>query len=371
MRVSRCARRPRLVPLLYRLRRYFFLNTISAYLKYYHHLLSLFIFANQLWHMQTFEQLVKDFTEKFNTNHFPSQPATLYDADNYFLKLGGKRIRPVMCLMANQLFGDINPDAYHVANAIELFHNFTLIHDDIMDAAPLRRGMETVHHKFGSNTALLAGDVMLVAAYDYLNKIQSSYLKKIVSLFNKTAREVCEGQQLDMDFEKLDMVSLDAYLNMIELKTSVLLAASLEMGAVLGGAGAGNCQHLYEFGRNLGIAFQVQDDYLDAFGDPEKFGKDVGGDIRQNKKTFLLIHALEVADEKQKAALFTLMKENPADKVEQVVSIFRNCGADTWASSLKQQYLEKALKHLDDIAVLSSRKKNLRALADFLIQREH
>lgn len=276
-----------------------------------------------------------------------------------------------MCLMANQLFGDINPDAYHVANAIELFHNFTLIHDDIMDAAPLRRGMETVHHKYGSNTALLAGDVMLVMAYEYLNKINSSYLKRIVSLFNTTAREVCEGQQLDMDFEKADTVSLNDYLKMIELKTSVLLAASLEMGAILGGAGGGNCKHLYEFGRNLGIAFQVQDDYLDAFGDPEKFGKDVGGDIKQNKKTFLLIHALEVADEKQRNELFSLTKENPEDKVERVLTIFRSCNADTWAASLKQQYLEKALKHLEDIAVLSSRKKNLQQLADFLIQREH
>ena len=321
--------------------------------------------------MQSFQELVKDFAEKFNTNHFPAKPATLYDADNYFLSLGGKRIRPVMCLMANQLFGDINPDAYQVAKAIELFHNFSLIHDDIMDAAPLRRGMETVHHKYGINTALLAGDVMLVTAYEYLNKINPLYLKRIVSLFNKTAKQVCEGQQLDMDFEKKENVLLDEYLNMIELKTSVLLAASLEMGAILGGASAGNCKHLYEFGKNLGIAFQVQDDYLDAFGNPEKFGKDVGGDIRQNKKTFLLIHAFEVADEKQKAALRNLIKENPADKVEKVLDIFRACNVDAWADELKQQYLENALKHLEDTAVVSTRKKNLKELANFLIQREH
>ena len=321
--------------------------------------------------MQSFQELVKDFAEKFNTNHFPAEPATLYDADNYFLSLGGKRIRPVMCLMANQLFGDINPDAYQVAKAIELFHNFSLIHDDIMDAAPLRRGMETVHHKYGINTALLAGDVMLVTAYEYLNKINPLYLKRIVSLFNKTAKQVCEGQQLDMDFEKKENVLLDEYLNMIELKTSVLLAASLEMGAILGGASAGNCKHLYEFGKNLGIAFQVQDDYLDAFGNPEKFGKDVGGDIRQNKKTFLLIHAFEVADEKQKAALRNLIKENPADKVEKVLDIFRACNVDAWADELKQQYLENALKHLEDTAVVSTRKKNLKELANFLIQREH
>ena len=178
--------------------------------------------------------------------------------------------------MGNELFDEIHPDSFELATAIELFHNFTLIHDDIMDEAPLRRGMETVHMKYGLSTALLAGDVMLIKAYDYLNKIQPQYLHRIIHLFNKTAREVCEGQQMDMDFEQSSSVSLDDYINMISLKTSVLLAASLEMGAIIGGASEGNCKHLYEFGKNLGIAFQVQDDYLDAFGDPEKFGKDVG-----------------------------------------------------------------------------------------------
>src|SRR5215216_5477710 len=181
--------------------------------------------------MQTFEELSKLFTEKFATDHFPKQPSSLYDPNRYFLQLGGKRIRPVMCLMGNELFDDINKDAWQVATAIELFHNFTLIHDDIMDKAPLRRGMETVHTKFGESTALLAGDVMLVAAYDHLNKINASYLRSIISLFNKTAREVCEGQQLDMDYEKKDEVSLDEYLHMIGLKTSVLLASSLKFGS--------------------------------------------------------------------------------------------------------------------------------------------
>ncbi|MCG7858952.1 polyprenyl synthetase family protein, partial [Flavihumibacter sediminis] len=180
---------------------------------------------------------------------------------------------PVCCLMGNELFDEILPDTWQVATAIELFHNFTLIHDDIMDKAPLRRGLETVHIKYGEPTALLAGDVMLVVAYDYLNKVKSPHYHRLVSLFNTTAKEVCEGQQLDMDFEKQDTVSLDAYLHMIELKTSVLLAASLKLGAILGGAGEGNLHHIYEFGKNLGIAFQVQDDYLDCFGDPAKFGK--------------------------------------------------------------------------------------------------
>jgi geranylgeranyl diphosphate synthase type II len=321
--------------------------------------------------MHSFKELTTEFSARFNTSHFPQQPKTLYEANDYFLGLGGKRIRPVMCLMGNELFEVINPDAWHAATAIELFHNFTLIHDDIMDAAPLRRGLQTVHHKFGANTALLAGDVMLVVAYEYLNKIHSRHVKSIISLFSKTAKEVCEGQQLDMDFEKTEVVLLNDYLHMIELKTSVLLAASLQMGAILGGAGEGNCKHLYQFGKNLGIAFQVQDDYLDAFGDPEKFGKAAGGDIRQNKKTFLLIHALETANDKQKEELNFLLNENSEDKVHRVLQIFHDCNVDEWARELKRQYFNKALHHLEEIAVLSARKKPLVELANFLIQREH
>lgn len=321
--------------------------------------------------MHSFKELVTGFGERFASRHFPATPFTLYEPAEYFLSWGGKRIRPVMCLMGNELFGDIRSDSYRVATAIELFHNFTLIHDDIMDQAPLRRGMETVHMKYGENTAILTGDVMMIRAYEYLNLISPQYLPRIMELFNRTAREVCEGQQLDIDFEKMGDVSLDAYIHMISLKTSVLLAATLEMGAILGGASEGNCRHIYEFGKNLGIAFQVQDDYLDAFGDPEKFGKEVGGDIRQNKKTFLLIHALEVATAEQRRALETLMQQNPADKVEQVLAIFRQCGVDAWARELKEKYLQTALQHLEDIAVVSSRKKPLEELAAFLIQREY
>jgi geranylgeranyl diphosphate synthase type II len=321
--------------------------------------------------MHTFNELVKIFADRFAIDHFPKHPATLYEPDAYFLSIGGKRIRPVLCLMGNELFADINPDTYHVATAIELFHNFTLIHDDIMDAASLRRGMETVHKKYGDNTALLSGDVMLIRSYDYINKINSSYLTRILALFNKTAREVCEGQQLDMDFEKQHEVLLDDYINMISLKTSVLLAASLEMGAILGGASEHNCRHIYEFGKNLGIAFQIQDDYLDAFGDPIKFGKDVGGDIRQNKKTFLMLHTLATANAEQKQALEDLIRINPADKVEKVLAIYKACNVDAWANSLKEKYLETAMQHLEDIAVLAVRKNPLIDLAAFLIQREY
>jgi geranylgeranyl diphosphate synthase type II len=321
--------------------------------------------------MHSFKDLVTDFGNRFATTHFPATPKTLYEPAEYFLSWGGKRIRPVMCLMGNELFGPVASDSYEVATAIELFHNFTLIHDDIMDQAPLRRGMETVHMKYGANTALLAGDVMMIQSYEYLNRISGQYLSRIIQLFNKTAKEVCEGQQLDIDFETMPDVSLDAYLHMISLKTSVLLAASLEMGAIIGGASEGNCRHLYEFGKNLGIAFQVQDDYLDAFGDPEKFGKEVGGDIRQNKKTFLLLHALEVADAKQKTALTQLMQSDGPEKVSAVLEIFKACNVDAWAMALKEKYLATALAHLDDIAVVSARKQPLMELAAFLIQREH
>ena len=326
--------------------------------------------------MHSFTTLSKLFEANFSTRHFPTHTASLYDPAQYILGLGGKRIRPVCVLMGNELFDEINPDAYHVATAIELFHNFSLIHDDIMDKAPLRRGMETVHTKFGESTALLAGDVMLVMAYDYLNNIKAEFLHPVLQVFNKTAREVCEGQQLDMDFEKRIDVSTDEYLYMTTLKTSVLLASSLKLGAILGGAGEGNQNHLYEFGKNLGIAFQVQDDYLDAFGDPEKFGKQVGGDILANKKTFLMIHVLETANGAQLKELKEIMvdkvdKVDKIDKVDKVLQIFKDCKVDDWAQSLKEQYLQTALKHLEDTAVLTARKKPLMELAEYLISREH
>lgn len=321
--------------------------------------------------MYSFEELSTDFNRKFSTRHFPASPASLYDPAEYFLGIGGKRIRPVMCLMANELFGTINPDAYHVATAIELFHNFTLIHDDIMDKAPLRRGMESVHAKYGEATALLTGDVMMVMAYEYLTRINPSYIQRILFNFNTAARQVCEGQQLDMDFEKQDHVSLDDYIRMIELKTSVLLAASLKLGAILGGAGKGNQEHLYQFGRNLGIAFQVQDDYLDAFGDPSRFGKQIGGDILSNKKTFLVIHVLETCNESQRIEFIRLMNSNEEGKVHKVLSLFRECGVDTWASGLKEKYIGLAEHHLEEVAATSQRKDSLRKLMHFLVQRDH
>ena len=321
--------------------------------------------------MHSFKELSNIFSERFNRDILPSTPGTLYEAGKYFVQLGGKRIRPVICLMGNELFDEISPDTWEAAFAIELFHNFTLIHDDIMDKSTLRRGQPTVHEKFGSSTALLAGDVLLVIAYDHLNRINNLHIKRIISLFNRTAKEVCDGQQLDMEFEQRDDVKMPEYLHMIEKKTSVLLASCLQMGSILGGAGVGNQQHLYEFGKNLGIAFQIQDDYLDAFGDPAKFGKEPGGDIKANKKTFLLIHALETGSASQVKSLKKLMKENSDTKVKEVLAIFKDSKVDQWAAELKEEYFARAMKHLEDTAVLSKRKEPLKELARFLMQRDH
>jgi geranylgeranyl diphosphate synthase type II len=320
--------------------------------------------------LASFNELALLFEEKFNVRQFPEQPEKLYNASQYLLDFGGKRIRPVICLMGNQLFDELKDAAYDVAIAVELFHNFTLVHDDIMDRAPLRRGKPTVHTKFGESTALLAGDVMLVKAYSYLNKIGNEFLFKILDLFNDTARKVCEGQQLDMDFEEKDHVHFEEYVEMISLKTSVLLAASLQMGAILGGAGLGNQQHLYEFGKNLGIAYQIQDDYLDAFGDPEKFGKKPGGDILANKKTFLLLQALKVATPEQREELNRLFESNDEEKVTAVINIYKDCKVDEWAKELKSHYLNIAMNHLEDTAVISVRKKPLEELAHYLMDRQ-
>ncbi len=319
--------------------------------------------------MHPFQELIEKFNQDFDTTHFPSQPASLYEPSEYFLKIGGKRIRPVLCLLGNELFSELHPDAFLAAKAVELFHNFSLVHDDMMDEANLRRGQPTVHTKYDANTALLVGDIMVIRAYEYLQPIQSNHLSKILGLFNQTAREVCEGQQLDMDYAKRSTVSLEEYIHMITLKTSVLLAASLQMGAIIGGAGEHNCSHLYEFGKKLGIAFQIQDDYLDAFGDAAVFGKDAGGDIKQNKKTFLLIRALETANPEQLKALNALLTSDPADKVEQVLAIFKDCKVDAWAEALKQKYMQEALAHLEAIAVVEARKKPLIDLANYLMNR--
>ena len=327
--------------------------------------------------MNSFQQLTELFEVKFNKKHFPEEPKTLYEAAQYLLTFGGKRIRPVLVLMGNEMFDDIKEDAYEVATAVELFHNFTLVHDDIMDEAPLRRNHPTVHTVYGQSTALLAGDVMLVQAYEYLKKIDLSYLHSVLSLFNDVAKKVCEGQQMDMDFAlrgfedgDSEEVNFDDYVKMIGLKTSVLLAGSIQLGAILGGTGLGNQQHLYEFGKNLGIAFQIQDDYLDAFGNPEKFGKKSGGDILSNKKTFLLLQAMKVGTPAQKEQIAHLLKTNDDSKIASMLDIYRSCNVGDWARDLKQKYFSIAMDHLEEVAVVSSRKKPLEELANYLMDRD-
>jgi geranylgeranyl diphosphate synthase, type II len=317
-----------------------------------------------------FQELLKEFNTYFNKKHFPDKPETLYGAASYMLEDGGKRIRPVLCLMGNEVFGPIKSETWIVASTLELFHNFTLIHDDIMDKAPLRRGKETVHAKYNDSTALLAGDVMLLQAYEYLNESGSDKIKDLIRLLNKTGREVCEGQQLDMDFEKADSISLNQYLLMIELKTAVFLAASLRMGAMIASATETDQLNIFEFGKNIGLAFQVQDDWLDSFGNPSTFGKQNGGDILANKKTFLLISAQEKASVSQKKMIRDLLLSSSADKIQRMIEIYRIIGVDREAESAKKNYMERAYSHLDKIAVPSENKIALKDLAVYLLERE-
>ena len=320
--------------------------------------------------MSRFQQLSKEFNSFFNKKHFPDQPETLYGAASYMLVEGGKRIRPVLCLLGNELFGAIQQDTWITAAALEIFHNFTLIHDDIMDKAPLRRGRATVHAKYNEPTALLAGDVMLLQSYEYLNQTSANYAHELLRLLNKTGREVCEGQQLDMDFEKTVFISLDQYLHMIELKTAVFLAASLRMGAIIAGASEENQGNIYAFGKNLGLAFQVQDDLLDSFGNPSTFGKQKGGDILANKKTFLLVQALENAGPLEKKNIQNLLESNATDKVERMIELFRATGAVQSAEKAKMKYMEKAAAHLEMIMVPAENKLALKELAQYLLERE-
>lgn len=327
--------------------------------------------------MHSFSELTNLFCQQFNKPQFPEQPAGLYEPASYFLGIGGKRVRPVACLMGNELFGDIQGDSWRIAHAIELFHNFTLLHDDIMDKASLRRGQTTVHIRNGENTAILSGDVMLVQAYSCLQELSAEYIHWILKLFNQTAREVCEGQQFDMDYESRASVQLEEYIQMIKLKTSVLLAASLKMGAIVGGATRHNCDRLYGFGKNLGIAFQLQDDYLDCFGDPKKFGKQVGGDILRNKKTCLLIKAQELAGAAEQKTLNELLVLQPANKAQEdekiagVLEIYKRLGAADFTRQLIADYAARAMQHLEEVVVVHSRKQPLRDLADYLLHREY
>lgn len=286
--------------------------------------------------------------------NFEGEPKELYEPISYLMQLGGKRIRPLLALLSYGLFKDGYQKILTPAAAIEVFHNFTLMHDDIMDNAPIRRGRQTVHEKWDDNTAILSGDVMLVKAYEMLLEVETDKLHPALKLFSKTAAEVCEGQQLDMNFESLDQVSEEEYLNMIRLKTAVLLGFSLQLGAVLAGASESDALHLYDFGVNIGIGFQLKDDLLDVFADKEKFGKQVGGDILANKKTFLLIKAKELAAGKEKAALeqWLAAKEfDPAEKVKAVTAIYEQLEIREKTMRLMADFFEKGFNQLANINV--------------------
>jgi geranylgeranyl diphosphate synthase type II len=321
--------------------------------------------------LYTVEALQGIFLEYLRASHINSQPKSLYEPVNYILSLGGKRLRPVLLLMAHNVFNARVESSLPAALAIEVFHNFTLLHDDIMDNAPLRRGQPTVHAKYGHNAGILSGDAMLILAYRLLEKCNINQLPDLLRIFNRFALEVCEGQQYDMDFERRDDVSIAEYLKMIELKTAALLDGALEMGALLGGATIDAAQALGAFGRNIGIAFQLQDDILDTFGSPEKFGKKVGGDIVQNKKTYLLLKAFDCASTDERKQLQAALGEtDEARKIAQVTAIFDELGVKEMAEAQMQAYLNVAFAQLDVSQLPAERTQPLRHLAEQLMGRE-
>jgi len=313
------------------------------------------------------------FDDYLSQHFFQQAPSELYEPVNYILQLGGKRLRPALLLMSTQLFDTDIQKALPAAYAVEIFHNFSLVHDDIMDEAPLRRGKPTVHHQYNINTGILSGDVMLIYAYEYLLKTENpSIIKDIVQIFNRFAIEVCEGQQLDMNFEQQSDVTIAQYIKMIELKTAALIGGALELGALIGGASREDAAHLAAFGRNAGIAFQLQDDLLDTFGDPEKVGKKPGGDIVQNKKTYLIIKALEIADPTTRAELLqwmTMPTTHNAEKIQRVTSILKDLNIPTIVEDVKTDFMQKAYAHFALIKGSEVVKKELLELADKLANR--
>jgi len=302
-----------------------------------------------------------------------NSPASLYEPASYIMQLGGKRIRPVLALLAADAVGGSFKNALPAALAVEVFHNFSLVHDDIMDDAPLRRGQATVHEKWDVNTGILSGDVMLIWAYECLNVYPGTLFKELTSLFSATARKVCEGQQYDMDFPNQKLVTQQEYMQMIAYKTAVLLGCSLQMGALVGGASKETSLPFYNFGIELGLAFQLQDDYLDAFGDPETFGKQIGGDIIENKKTLLYLLALELGSPEDAAALERIFETNPTDptqKIAQVKELFTTSGAVEQIQQQMKAYTEKALKEVDQFPVEEEKKEIFKAFALQLMDRE-
>ncbi|WP_031427166.1 polyprenyl synthetase family protein [Flavimarina sp. Hel_I_48] len=323
--------------------------------------------------MRSIEEFTGLFTSYLNKRITSREPANLYEPILYILQIGGKRLRPVLTLLASELFDTTYEKALDAALAVEVFHNFSLVHDDIMDDAPLRRGNETVHEKWDINTGILSGDAMLINAYQLFENYEGETFRDLAKLFTQTAIRVCEGQQYDVDFETRDDVTLPEYLKMIEYKTAVLVGASLKMGGIVAGAPIGCCDNIYDFGRDLGIAFQLQDDYLDAFGDPETFGKQVGGDIIENKKTFLYLTAsaqLETGLSQQLRHLFSIEPTDPTQKIETVKQLFLDSGAAQATQIEIQKYTQRAFEKLEKIEVSDEKKQVLRDFGKSLMNRK-
>ncbi|UOK43377.1 MULTISPECIES: polyprenyl synthetase family protein [Flavobacterium] len=311
-------------------------------------------------------------SDHFSAISIDREPENLYEPIRYILGLGGKRMRPVLTLMAAEIFNADCKQALAAATAVEVFHNFSLIHDDIMDDAPLRRGHETVHEKWDINTGILSGDAMLILAYQYFEQYEPKIFRSLAKLFSKTALEVCEGQQLDVDFESREDVTIPEYLKMIEYKTAVLVGAAMKMGAIVAETSEENADLIYEFGLNLGIAFQLQDDYLDAFGDPMTFGKQVGGDIIENKKTYLYLKAMEFAKASEKEELlhlFSIQPNDNTDKIASVKEIFNTTGASEVTQDAIKEYTFKAFDTLEKMQIDTDKKELLKTFGENLMSR--
>ena len=314
-------------------------------------------------------EIINNTISKIN---FADDPAELFDPIKYTLSTGGKRLRPALVLMSCELFSGKIDEAIMPALGIEMFHNFTLLHDDIMDKSPIRRNKPTIHKKWNENIAILSGDVMSILSYKYITKCNKEILPSVIDLFNQTAIMVCKGQQYDMNFETLQTVTVDEYLNMIELKTSVLIAASIKLGAILGGANQVDINHMYNFGCNLGMAFQIQDDLLDVYGDLKVFGKKPGGDIIANKKTYLLVKALEIASSEQKVRIYNQLKKKSFDtdkKINTILSVYNELNIKDISIALIKEYLSKSKSDLEKVSSENYKKERLKELFEILLNR--
>ena len=323
--------------------------------------------------MFTASELLDKINSHIADLQFERTPKGLYDPVAYVLSMGGKRIRPVLMLMAYNLYKEDVRPVFSPATGIEVYHNYTLLHDDLMDRADKRRGKETVHKVWNDNTAILSGDAMLVLAYQFMAQCPAEHLKAVMDLFSLTALEICEGQQMDMDFEQRSDVKEEEYLEMIRLKTSVLLAASLKIGALLGGASAEDAERLYDFGMNMGVAFQLKDDLLDVYGDTAVFGKNIGGDILCNKKTYMLITALEQAKGENREELLRWLNTAdfvPEEKIAAVTAIYNKVGIAGYCDAQIEKYYQEGLQLLNEVDVDDARKENLRIFVHHLMERK-